>query len=277
MTRRGLCAFLAAALVFAIGTTSLHAQATPTVPVAPGASDDQDAGAEEAPPEASYVTALLTAADVPAGLRLAPDESGRLVVPGLSGRLVTFVHADTDETPELTDLLDLPAGTVLLVKNSVQQLTPEALTPGVLDSVISGAQAAAAAGGAVTDATTDYADLSLGEESRGHSAQYHLPDLPPAASTIIVFRRGDVIAALNVEAAGGDPPFELAMRLAQVVDARLAAVLGPATTPPAPTATALTPTPPPVSPLTATPPPPAPLTTTPTPTPLQVTPTAPPR
>jgi hypothetical protein len=178
------------------------------------------------------VAALLTEAEVPEGLRRQPEASGRLVVPGLSGHLVTFIRAEGDETPEFTDLLDLPAGTVLLVKNSVQLLTPQALVPGVLSSVIRGAEAAASAAGAVVDSTTDYEGLPVGEESRAHSMRYHLPDLPPVASTIVAFRRGDVIAALNVEAAGDDPPFQQAMQLAHIVDARLAALVSAPDAPP---------------------------------------------
>jgi hypothetical protein len=126
----------------------------------------------------------------------------------------------------MTALLDLPAGTIALVKSSVQILTREALTPEVLEAALGGAQASTAAGGATVDATTDYGVLPIGEASRGRSLLFTLDDVR-VGSTAIVFRRGEVIAAVNVVAIGDDPAFLQAEQLAQAMDARLAALVTP--------------------------------------------------
>jgi hypothetical protein len=250
--RRGWTRALAVALLL-LGASAgpAAAQLAPT----PGPVIQQGEGTPGAPPtDTRLASALLAEADLPAGLRLQPRASGPVVVPGLSGYLATYLRAEPDEAPDFRELLFLPAGTVVLVKNSVQVLTPEALTPGVLDSVIVGAQAAASAGGALVDSTTAYSGLPVGEDSRGHSAHYTLPGLPATSSTIIAFRRGDVIAALNVEATGDDPPFDEALRLAQIVDGRLLAVATPAGPTPAAAAPASrTPTPTPPAAAAATP------------------------
>jgi hypothetical protein len=219
-------AVAAAVLMLAITTCSGHAQGTPVTPKPPTPQTEPVTRPGLSLAEASWSTALLTEADVPPGLRLQPEASGPVNVPGLSGYLVTFIHAAGDETPDFVDLLGRPPGTVLLVKNSVQVLTAEAMSPGVLDAVIRGAEAAASAAGATIESTTDYAALPLGEDSRAHTMLYHLPDLPPVASTVVAFQRGDLIVALNLEAAGDDPLFPEALRLAQIVDERLADLLG---------------------------------------------------
>jgi hypothetical protein len=239
--RRGWRYLLAAALlVVAAGAIPADAQVAPTAP-GPVVQLGRGAGASG---DTRVSTALLAEEDVPPGLRLQPRASGPVVVPGLSGYLTTFLRAEPEEAVDFRDLLDLPPGTIVLIKSSVQVLTPEALTPGVLDSVIMGAQAAASAGGALVDSTTDYSGLPVGEDSRGHSAHYTLPGLPSTTSTVIAFRRGDVIAALNVEATGDDPPFEEALRLARIMDGRLLALSAPATPKPGTAASAsVTPTP----------------------------------
>jgi len=237
-------ALAAALLLLTLCAASSSAQGTAPAPKPPAPRREPTPLPGEPTLESALAGALLREADVPAGLRLQTEASGRIAVPGVSGHLVTFVHADAGQAPEFADLLDLPPGTILLVKNSVQLVTTEALVPGVLDSVIRGAEAAARAAGAVIDTTTDYEGLPVGDECRVHTMHYHLPGSPSASSALVAFRRGDVIAALNVEAAGDDPPFEHAMELAQIVDARLAAIVAPADAPPP----AATPSPAPVTP-----------------------------
>jgi hypothetical protein len=252
--RRGWTRALGVALLLlGVGAGPTQAQVAPPTP---GTIVVQVDGPEAPPapqPDPRLATALLTEADLPAGLRLQPRASGQVVVPGLSGHLATYLRAEPDEAADFRELLFLPAGTIVLVKTSVQVLTREALTPGVLDSVILGAQAAATAGGALVDSTTDYGGLPVGESSRGHSARYRLLGAPPTTSTVIAFRRGDVIAALNVEATGDDPAFEEALRLARIVDERLLALAAPATpTTPGATPASVTPTPSPPAPAGAT-------------------------
>ena len=260
---------LVAALLLATATAApTAAQLAPSDPEPQVQQGDEVAVPGVPAVDRRLSTALLSETDLPPGLRRQPRASGQVVVPGLSGYVVTFLLGDPDEAPNFLDLLTMPAGTIVLVKNSVQVLSPEALTPGVLDSVIMGAQAAASAGGALVDSTTDYSGLPVGEDSRGHSAHYTLPSLPSTSSTIIAFRRGDVIAALNVEAPGDDSLFDEALRLAQIVDSRLLALSAPAG--PTPSAAA-----PPSSP--ALPAPPATRTATPAPAPSSTTPVVAPR
>jgi hypothetical protein len=226
-----LRALAAAVLLLAVCTARSAAQDTPPVPQPPVPQGEPTPLAGAPTLEDALAGALIVADDVPAELQRQPRMSGRVVVPGLSGHLVTFVRPEAEDAPDLWELDDLPPGTLLLVKNSVQVLTREALTPEVLDTVIRGAEAAASGAGALIDTTTDYGVLPLGDESRAHSMRYHLPGLPSVASTVVAFRRGEVVAALNVEAAGDAPPFEQALRLAQIVDGRLAAITAADATP----------------------------------------------
>jgi hypothetical protein len=168
--------------------------------------------------------ALLADADLPADLHYDPRASGPLATPGFNGELVTYVRREPGAPRDNAALLDQPAGTVILVKNSVQVLGPEALTPDALDTAIGGTEAATSAGGGLVDSTTRYPGLAIGDESRALSLRYQLQGAP-VASTAIVFRRGPVVAALNVVATGEDPPFEQAWHLAEIVDGRLARLI----------------------------------------------------
>ncbi len=214
------------------------AQATPSAPEPP----TQDSSPPPTPGagviDSRLRDVLLTPNDVPNDLWLDADASGRFAAPGISGYLATYVHSEEVPAPDMTALLDLPAGTIALVKSSVQVLTSQAMTPEALDAAIGGAQSATTAGGAVVDTTTTYGALPLGEASRARSLHFELEGVR-VASTAIVFQRGEVIAALNVVAIGDDPAFLEAEQLAQVMDERLAALVPPAAdsagAPPTPT------------------------------------------
>jgi hypothetical protein len=203
------------------------AQATPPAPEPP-----TQEGGSPFPPGGGVIDSrlrdvLLTPNDVPNDLWLDADTSGRFAAPGISGYLATYVHSEAVPAPDLSALLDLPAGTIALVKSSVQMLSSEAMTAEALDAAIGGAQAATTAGGALVDTTTTYGVLPLGEASRARSLHFELEGVR-VASTAIVFQRGEVIAALNVVAIGDDPAFLEAEQLAQMMDERLAELVPPA-------------------------------------------------
>lgn len=226
MQQRRLLSIVAAVLSLSLSAAGTTAQGTsaPDVPPVEGSGAPAPGGVTV---DSRLGAVLPTAADVPSGLWLDADASGAFAVPGISGYLVTYVYGEDGPAPDRAALLDLPAGTIVLVKCSVQVLSREALTPETLEAAIGGTQAATIGGGAMLDSTTDYGGLPLGEASRARSLYYELQGAR-VASTAIVFLRGEVIAALNVVAIGDDPAFQDAVRLAQLVDARLAALAAPA-------------------------------------------------
>jgi hypothetical protein len=105
----------------------------------------------------------------------------------------------------------LPGTLVSVYNNVVQVRNPAASLEHLLDLVT-----------ADWGRTADVPGLALGEESRAAvTAPPGTAPAPQVSSVGIVFRRQDMVATLAVSAVGPRPPIDEAVRLAQLVDARL--------------------------------------------------------
>jgi hypothetical protein len=147
-------------------------------------------------------TVVLTAADVPAGLRLSPDRSGPQMRGGTPGYQVTF------EGDPLS--LVQAGGGIVSVVNLVA-LPADPATG--LDELVRGMQQG------LPGASVDLTPPPIGEDSRAFTSSLGFgPVNVNMAGT--AFRRGPVVAAVIVMGAGDRVPWE-AVRLAQIVDGRL--------------------------------------------------------
>jgi len=147
-------------------------------------------------------TVVLTAADVPAGLRLNPDRSGPQLRGGTPGYQATF---DGDPLS-----LAQAGGGIVSVVNLVA--LPDDPATG-LDELVRGMRQG------LPGNTVDLTPPAIGEDRRAFTSSLGLGPLSVNIAGA-AFRRGSVVAAVVVTGAGDRVSSE-AVRLAQIVDGRL--------------------------------------------------------
>jgi hypothetical protein len=164
------------------------------------------------PPDASAVlaAAALTEADVPAGLTFDERRSGpRPTEDGVQSYLATFVGNGRG---------DLPIMGVINILNTYPD--PSVGIDRLTDRFRTGL------GGTPTELDAP----GIGEASRAFTVSTSAMGGAMTASTVFVaIRRAGVVAGVAVTSMGATPQTEVALRLAQSVDRRLAAALRPGT------------------------------------------------
>jgi hypothetical protein len=150
-------------------------------------------------------TVVLTETDVPNGLRLSRDRSGSQTRDGASGYQVTFEADPAQVAPG--------SGGIIVVTNVVGLPTDPVAG---LDEMTRSAKQAS------PGSTTDLASPAVGEESRAFTSSGGFGPFTVAMAGTM-FRRNGAVVGVTVVSAGGEPQVDQALRLAQVVDARLIA------------------------------------------------------
>lgn len=166
--------------------------------------------AQQVDATAMLAAAALTEADLPAGLTFDEQRSGvRPTEDGVQSYLATFVGNGRGDLPimgVINILNTYPDAAVGIDRLTDRFRTGMGGTPTELDAP------------------------SIGEASRAFTVTRSAMGGAMTASTIFVaIRRADVVAGVAVTSIGATPQTEVALRLAQSVDRRLAAALRPGT------------------------------------------------
>ena len=150
-------------------------------------------------------TVALTAADVPSGLRVDTGQTGPETRDGVQGYRATF---QADPTRVLSG-----SGGTIIVMNVVT--LPSDPVSGLEDFVRS-------AKGSLPGSATDLAPPAVGHDSRAFTSNVGMGPIS-ASMAGTAFRRNGVVVGVMVMGAGGQPQVDEALRLAQLVDARILA------------------------------------------------------
>ncbi|HZR98720.1 MAG TPA: hypothetical protein VFE37_08440 [Chloroflexota bacterium] len=154
--------------------------------------------------ELDFTTVVLTESEVPSGLRLSQGRSGPQTRDGARAYEVTFEADPSRVGPGsggiivVTNLVALPADPVA-----------------ALDEMTRSAKQS------MPGSPTDAAPPAVGDESRAFTSS---GGVGPFSVTVAaaMFRRNRAVAGVVVMSAGGQPQMDEAVRLAQLVDGRLA-------------------------------------------------------
>jgi hypothetical protein len=153
-------------------------------------------------------TMVLTAADVPQGLRASAGQSGPQTRDGIRGYQATFEGDPLSINPG--------SGGVMSVINLVTM--PADPVTG-LDEFVRGARQG------IPGTPTDLPPPPVGEDGRAFTASAGIgPFSVGVAGT--AFRRNGVVVGVMVMNAGGQPQTDESLRLAQIVDQRVQAATG---------------------------------------------------
>ena len=166
---------------------------------------------------------LPSAAEVGSGLQPEPRFSGPVSLAGVQGQMASFVSPALGG--DLARLPALPDGSIYMVSSQVLTLPGVEPSPQILDGMARGAEMGASLGSGpdtTVDPAVDLPAPPIGQDSRGMALRTHASD-GTATTAVLLFRRGSVYGYVGVTAVGEAPPVQEALRLAQLVDGRLAA------------------------------------------------------
>jgi len=178
-----------------------------------------------APASVAPSGALLSESDLPSGLQFEPRLSGPLSFLNVQGQMTSFVSEAMEG--DLAAVPALPDGAVLIVTNLLMGVDPT--RPQGLDAFARGGRMggtlAAGADPSLLD-IVDFPNPPVGEDSRAFAIIAPSPGGRDVATAAVIFQRGSMISYVGVAAIGDEAPMAEAVRLAQVVDGRLAAADG---------------------------------------------------
>ena len=166
---------------------------------------------------------LPTVAEVGSGLQPEPRFSGPVNFAGVQGQMASFVSPALGG--DLARLPALPDGAIYMVSGQVLTLPGVEPNSQILDGMARGAEMGASLGSGGDTSVDPAVDLPappIGQESRALAMRAHAPE-GTATTAVLLFRRGTVYGYVGVTAVGQAPPVQEALRIAQLVDARLVA------------------------------------------------------